>query len=274
VRRASCSSVGSSSLCGRIRITTFSPHRAGSVETRVSTTLPARLSRARPSCGRRRSEMSSPERILSRLIREAAADLGAVITSRSTPSTRNRTRTPSRSVSTCTSLAPWLTASPSSRSTSLTAGASSTASFVSSGATSTALLAKSSSSPWTAALSSDTLHTRVRTRRSSGSSATEMWTSRRRRCIRISSIARMSVGSITATFGGLMPSLAVTRMPYRSDMARGIERAAAGSTRVLLKSSSGSRNDAARAAAMPLSSANPSSTTIRPRRRRGPLPER
>ena len=47
-------------------MTTFSPCVAGRVEMRRSTGLPFTATRARPSCGRRRSAMSRPDMILMR----------------------------------------------------------------------------------------------------------------------------------------------------------------------------------------------------------------
>ena len=82
------SSRGTVSARGRMRITTFSPCSAGRVEMRASTGAPSTDSRARPSCGRRRSAMSSPLTILMRLTTASEADRGTVMTSRSRPSTR------------------------------------------------------------------------------------------------------------------------------------------------------------------------------------------
>jgi hypothetical protein len=64
----------------RIRITTFSPSDAGSVETRRSTASPFTETRARPSCGRSRSAMSRPDMILMREIRGNPALRGIFIT--------------------------------------------------------------------------------------------------------------------------------------------------------------------------------------------------
>ena len=62
------------------RITTFSPCDAGSVETRRSIGCPFTDTRARPSCGRRRSAMSSCDMILMREIRGSPAARGIFIT--------------------------------------------------------------------------------------------------------------------------------------------------------------------------------------------------
>jgi hypothetical protein len=72
----------------RMRITTFSPWEAGSVETRRSTRLPLTATRARPSCGRRRSAMSSCAMIFTRDTSGIPAALGSTISCRSTPSMR------------------------------------------------------------------------------------------------------------------------------------------------------------------------------------------
>jgi hypothetical protein len=70
------------------RMTTFSPCVAGSVEMRRSTGDPFTDTRARPSCGRRRSAMSSPDMILMREMSGTPALRGIFITWRSTPSMR------------------------------------------------------------------------------------------------------------------------------------------------------------------------------------------
>ncbi len=68
------------SLVFRIRITTFSPVADGSDDTRRSTGCPLTETRARPSWGRRRSAISSPDMILSREIRGIPAERGTFIT--------------------------------------------------------------------------------------------------------------------------------------------------------------------------------------------------
>ena len=72
----------------RIRMTTFSPSDAGSVEMRRSTGLPFTATRARPSCGRSRSAISIPPMILMREISGMPAARGIFMTCRSTPSIR------------------------------------------------------------------------------------------------------------------------------------------------------------------------------------------
>ncbi len=71
-----------------MRITTFSPSDAGSVDTRRSTGTPLTATRARPSCGRNRSAMSRLEMILIRETSGKPAARGIFITCRSTPSIR------------------------------------------------------------------------------------------------------------------------------------------------------------------------------------------
>ena len=80
------------------RMTTVSPCIVGMDETRVSASCRSRRMRPRPSCGLRRSEMSMPERILTREISGPWIGLGTTVTSRSSPSMRNRTRTSRSSV--------------------------------------------------------------------------------------------------------------------------------------------------------------------------------
>ena len=80
------------------RMTTVSPYMVGMDETRVSAWRRSSLMRPRPSWGLRRSEMSIPERILIREIRGPWIGLGTTVTSRSSPSMRNQTRTSLSSV--------------------------------------------------------------------------------------------------------------------------------------------------------------------------------
>ena len=86
-----CSSTTTLSLSST-RITIDSPCTLGSVTTRRSTWRPSTLSPTRPSCGRRRSAMSSSAMIFTREITPRAIRRGTVVTSLSTPSTRKRTR--------------------------------------------------------------------------------------------------------------------------------------------------------------------------------------
>ena len=86
-----CSSTTTLSLSST-RITTDSPCTLGSVTTRRSTWRPSTLSPTRPSCGRRRSAISSSAMIFTREITPGATRRGTVVTSLSTPSTRKRTR--------------------------------------------------------------------------------------------------------------------------------------------------------------------------------------
>ena len=74
-------------------MTTFSPSTVGSVATRMSSMRPTAEddSVMRPSCGLRRSAMSSFARTFRRVVTPAAIFFGTRCTSRSTPSTRNRT---------------------------------------------------------------------------------------------------------------------------------------------------------------------------------------
>ena len=106
----------------RMRMTTFSPRAAGSVETRRSIGWLFTDTRARPSCGRIRSAMSSDDMILIREIRGTPAARGIFITWRSTPSMRYRTATPPSSGSMWMSLDRERIPSEMIKSTSLTTG--------------------------------------------------------------------------------------------------------------------------------------------------------
>ncbi len=72
----------------RILITTLSPCIVGIVETRRSISLPWMRSLMRPSCGRRRSAMSSEAMIFTREITAADRRRGGDSVSCSTPSMR------------------------------------------------------------------------------------------------------------------------------------------------------------------------------------------
>ena len=71
-------------------MTTDSPNIVGSTLTRRSTGLPPTLSSMRPSCGRRRSAMSSSAITLMRLMMAFARCRGGGTISYSTPSARTR----------------------------------------------------------------------------------------------------------------------------------------------------------------------------------------
>jgi hypothetical protein len=75
-------------LRSRMRITTFSPLIVGRVEMRRSTIRIGVLTVMRPSCGWRRSEMSSSDMILSRDTSDWCCWWGIWILSISTPSMR------------------------------------------------------------------------------------------------------------------------------------------------------------------------------------------
>ena len=90
---------------GSRRITADSPCCAGIVATRMSISERATRSRAAPSCGRRRSAMLSPARILMREISACGTAPAGVATARSRPSTRMRTTSPLRNGSMWMSLA-------------------------------------------------------------------------------------------------------------------------------------------------------------------------
>ena len=69
-------------------MTIRSPCAVGTVERRMSMSLPAILMRMRPSCGSRFSAMLRPPMILMRLEIDAWKRFGGRITSRRTPSIR------------------------------------------------------------------------------------------------------------------------------------------------------------------------------------------
>ena len=94
----------------RMRMTTDSPCTLGRVTTRRSTWWPSMLSPMRPSCGTRRSAMSSSAMTLMRLTTPATIARGTTCASFSTPSMRRRTRIESISGSRWMSDAPCSTA--------------------------------------------------------------------------------------------------------------------------------------------------------------------
>ena len=81
---------------GSRRITADSPCCVGMVATRMSNSVRATRTRAAPSCGRRRSAMLRPARILMREISACGSTPAGVGTARSRPSTRMRTTRPVR----------------------------------------------------------------------------------------------------------------------------------------------------------------------------------
>ena len=87
------------------RITTLSPNMVGSTETRKSTGWPPMVSSIRPSCGTRRSAMSSLAMTLMRVVMAKARCRGGGTISYSTPSALMRMRNSSSNGSKCKSLA-------------------------------------------------------------------------------------------------------------------------------------------------------------------------
>ena len=104
----------------------FSPSTVGRVATRMSSSRPAAaaLSEMRPSCGFRRSAMSSFASTLRRVMTPAVIRFGTRCTSCMTPSVRNRTTSESACGSKCTSEAPSSAAWKMIELTSRTSGAS------------------------------------------------------------------------------------------------------------------------------------------------------
>ena len=78
----------------KIRITTRSPARLGNVDTRTSTSFPPSVRPIRPSCGIRRSAMSSRAMTLIRLTTTGATLAGKRSRSCKTPSARMRITKP------------------------------------------------------------------------------------------------------------------------------------------------------------------------------------
>ena len=126
-------------------MTIFSPYTVGSVATRMSIGLPPTMRPMRPSCGTRRSAMSSSAMILRRLSTPDCMRRGIDMISCSTPSMRKRTTSSLACGSKWMSLAASSTDWAMTEFTSLTIGASSVASRMS--------VSESSSSSWP--LSSD-----------------------------------------------------------------------------------------------------------------------
>ncbi len=93
-----------------MRIVAPSPRWVGSVVTRRSTRLSSTVTPTRPSCGTRRSAMSSSLMILIREITAETIRRGTWAASWRTPSTRKRTRMSSCSGSKWMSETPSLTA--------------------------------------------------------------------------------------------------------------------------------------------------------------------
>ena len=114
-------------------MTTFSPSTVGRVATRMSSMRPAAaaFSEIRPSCGLRRSAMSSFASTFRRVVTPGVIRFGIRCTSCSTPSTRKRTTSASSCGSKWTSEAPSSAAWKMTELTSRTSGASETPSSTS-----------------------------------------------------------------------------------------------------------------------------------------------
>ena len=122
----SSSSVGASRDLSSRRIVTASPSTVGSVATRMSSRRPAAaaLREMRPSCGLRRSAMSSFASTFRRVVTPEASRFGIRCATCSTPSIRNRTTSASSCGSKWMSLAPSSAAWKMIELTSRTSGAS------------------------------------------------------------------------------------------------------------------------------------------------------
>ena len=223
-------------------MTTFSPSTVGSVATRTSSMRPAAaaFSEMRPSCGFRRSAMSSFASTFRRVVTPADIRFGMRCTSASTPSMRKRTT----SASSCGSK--WMSEAPSSAAwkmtelTSRTSGASeipSSASRSSPSSSSASCSATSSSSTASrAAVAPEARATRFSSARMSSREATprsSVW-----RVVRRSSSSCWTFdGSATAT-RSVEPSSAYGMATMRSRTWSGISFAAAASTPVSPSSTS------------------------------------
>ena len=129
-------------------MTTFSPSTVGSVATRMSSMRPAAaaLSEMRPSCGFRRSAMSSFASTFRRVVTPGVIRFGIRCISWSTPSMRKRTASASSCGSKWTSEAPSSAAWKMTELTSRTSGASETPSSTSRSSASSSSVTRSSSS--------------------------------------------------------------------------------------------------------------------------------
>ncbi len=211
-------------------MTTDSPWTVGSVTTRMSIGLPSTLRPTRPSCGSRRSEMSSSHMILMRETTPGTIRPGIFAISSSTPSTRMRTRISRASASKWTSDAPWVTACESSALTSLTIGVSVAASWTSNISTSAC---ESSSTTSVTALSSRVML--AMTARMSSRVATATWTFIPV-WISTSSMATTLAGSAMATTSVSSPSRATGTSSHRRATSGGRRLTAAMSSRYCVRS--------------------------------------
>ena len=148
-------------------MTIDSPSTVGSTATRMSSMRPAAaaFSEMRPSCGLRRSAMSSFASTFRRVVTPVASRFGIRCTSWSTPSTRSRTTSESSCGSKWTSEAPSSAAWKMTELTSRTSGASETPSSASrSSRSSSSSNSPASSSSAARAPNASELRTSLRTR--------------------------------------------------------------------------------------------------------------
>ena len=137
------------------RITTCSPSTVGSTATRMSSMRPTAraASEMRPSCGLRRSAMSSFASTFRRVVTPFAIRFGIDCASLSTPSMRTRTRSESSCGSKWMSLAPSVAACMMIELTSRTSGASETPSSTSRSSSVSSMTSNSSSADWVSSTS-------------------------------------------------------------------------------------------------------------------------
>src|SRR4051794_18597327 len=256
--RPSSPSVGALIDLSSSRIVTASPSTVGSVATRTSSSRPAAraLSEMRPSCGLRRSAMSSFASTFRRVVTPGVSRFGICCATRRTPSMRKRTTRASSCGSKWMSLAPSSAAWKMIELTSRTSGASEMPSSAS---------RSSSSSPATATAASSTaafIASEARARRRS-SVRTSLWAATKnsigpRVASRSWSSPRTSCGSVIAIWS--VPSAtAKGTAQTRSSTGSGITLLASALTPLTARSTSGSPYWEASARATPSDVATPSS---------------
>src|SRR5256884_7207101 len=245
------------------RLTTDSPSTVGSVATRMSSMRPAAaaFSEMRPSCGFRRSAMSSFASTFKRVVTPAIIRLGIRCTSWSTPSMRSRTASASSCGSKWMSLAPSSAAWKMIEFTSRTNGTSEMPSSASRSSISSSASGNppSSSSTARAPKASDA---RMRRRTSAWMSSREATpiSSEYLVASRSSSIAWTLPGSATATRRTL-PSIAYGTASIRSSTCSGKSWTASSLTPTSGRSTNGTWKRLASVRAIPSGDATPSSST-------------
>src|SRR3954451_2289509 len=257
----SSSSVGARRDLSSRRIVTASPSTVGSVATRMSRTRPAAAAfrEMRPSCGLRRSAMSSFASTLRRVVTPETRRFGISWATRNTPSTRKRTTSAASCGSKWTSLAPSSAAWKMIELTSRTSGASEMPSSTSRSSSSTcSTVASATASSMSAVFSAWDVRVRRRTSASTSAWAATWNSTGWRVASRSSSSARTFCGSLIATCS-VAPANANGRAHTRSSTASGMAVIAFSSIPTTARSTSGRWNCSASERAMPSELATPSS---------------